>query len=54
MTDKTTEPATDPRDPDYTREGLFQYHNCYRCEHGKKPCVQGSPRQCDNLHARND
>jgi hypothetical protein len=44
----------DPRDPDRSREGIFVYHNCYRCEHGKKPCVQGGSHRCDNPRARND
>ena len=45
----------DPRDPDYSREGIFQNHNCYRCEHGKMPCVRGgNPAKCEHPHARND
>ena len=44
----------DPREPDHSRPGIFAYHNCYRCEHGKKPCLKGNPRDCDNLFARND
>lgn len=44
----------DPRDPDYSREGIFQTHNCYECEHGKKPCPYGNPHQCEYPHARND
>ncbi len=46
--------SQDPRDPDHSREGIFVYHDCYRCEHGKKPCVQGGPHRCDNPRARND
>lgn len=49
---KPTEPL-DPRDPDYSREGIFVHHNCSRCQHGAKPCVQGNPSRCDNPHARN-
>jgi hypothetical protein len=44
----------DPREPDHSRSGIFVYHNCSRCDSGKKPCVQGSPRQCDNPIARDD
>lgn len=46
--------ASDPRDPDYTKEGIFQYHRCWKCNDGEKPCVNGNPRQCDYPHARND
>lgn len=48
------EPPIDPRDPDYSRTGVFATHNCWRCHDGKEPCVNGSPRNCENLHARND
>jgi hypothetical protein len=44
----------DPRDPDPSRPGIFRDHNCYRCRDGEKPCVNGSPRQCEFPHARND
>lgn len=44
----------DPRDPDPTREGIFVYHNCYRCQSGKRACVRGDPRRCEFPHARND
>lgn len=40
--------------PDYSREGIFVYHNCYKCRDGKKPCVNGAPNRCDYPHARND
>jgi len=46
--------AADPRDPDYSREGLFQTHNCPRCQSGKFACVEGNPLSCGWLHARND
>lgn len=46
--------APDPRDPDPTREGIFRYHNCWKCQSGKKACVNGSPSRCDYPHARND
>ena len=47
-------PAPDPRDPDYSRKGIFQTHNCWRCKDGAKSCPNGNPRNCENLHARND
>ena len=55
MTTPTNERAPpDPRDPDYTREGIFIYHNCYRCSSGARPCVNGHPSRCDIPRARND
>lgn len=51
--ENTTKPR-DPRDPDPTKEGVFQTHNCYRCKDGALPCKKGNPRNCDTLHARND
>jgi hypothetical protein len=55
----TTNPADeflgpDPRDPDPSRPPPFDYHNCYRCRDGEKPCVHGNPSGCEFLHARND
>jgi hypothetical protein len=47
-------PKPDPRDPDYSRKGVFQDHNCYRCKNGTQPCIKANPRDCDTLHARND
>jgi len=44
----------DPRDPDRSRSGIFVDHNCWRCEHGEKPCVSGHPNRCAYPHARND
>lgn len=44
----------DPRDPDPSRPGIFRDHNCWRCDSGKKPCVQGRPHNCEYPHARND
>lgn len=44
----------DPRDPDPTRDGIFRNHNCWRCNHGAKPCPFGHPNQCEYPHARND
>lgn len=44
----------DPRDPDPTKEGIFRDHNCWRCNDGEKPCVNGHPHQCEYPHARND
>ncbi len=41
--------------PDYTRKGVFQTHNCGRCNNGEEPCKQAdNPRYCSYLHARND
>jgi len=50
------EKSVDPRDPDYSREGVFQDHNCWRCKSGALPCIKGkgNERNCDTLHARND
>ncbi len=45
---------TDPREPDYSRSGVFINHNCWRCDSGRKPCIKNNPRDCDTLHARND
>ena len=53
-TDTDARLPIDPRDPDPTREGIFRYHNCYKCQSGKKPCVNGNPSRCDYPHARND
>jgi hypothetical protein len=45
----------DPRDPDPTREGIFRDHNCWKCDNGKRPCVQREHRGwCEYPHARND
>jgi hypothetical protein len=46
-------PTLDPRDPDYGREGIFVYHNCWKCSDGAKPCVRGRPSNCEYPHARN-
>lgn len=46
--------AADPRDPDYSRPGIFATHNCWKCSDGAKPCVQGGPHRCEYPHARND
>ena len=34
-------PPLDPREPDYSREGVFIYHNCSGCADGKKHCIKG-------------
>jgi hypothetical protein len=44
----------DPRDPDYSRQGIFQTHNCYRCLDGALPCIVGTPNKCEFPRARND
>lgn len=37
------------------RDGIFRYHNCYRCSDGLKPCVhRDGPNQCEFPHAKND
>ena len=46
--------AQDPRDPDYSRSGMFQTHNCWKCGDGARPCVAGGPHRCEYPHARND
>ena len=47
-------PPIDSREPDYTREGIFIYHNCWKCQNGAKPCKEGSPNRCGYPRARND
>lgn len=44
----------DPRDPDYSRPGIFATHNCWKCKDGKLPCVASVPGNCGYPHARND
>lgn len=44
----------DPREPDHSRQGMFAYHDCHRCDHGAKPCVNGGAHRCGYPHARND
>jgi hypothetical protein len=40
--------------PDMSRpDPFFQNHNCWKCQHGKLPCVQPG-RVCEYPHARND
>ena len=46
--------APDPRDPDYTRVGIFVLHNCSRCKDGREACVTGGSRRCPYPYARND
>lgn len=46
--------SIDLRDPDYSRKGIFQTHNCWKCDSGKKPCAHGNPHNCEYPHARND
>lgn len=52
--ERRTITTPDPRDPDYTRVGMFILHNCWRCKDGREACVAGDPRQCEYPHARND
>ncbi len=51
-----TQPAAqpDPREADHSRTGMFAYHNCTRCDHGRLPCRQGQHNTCSNPIARND
>ena len=47
----------DPRDPDYSRQGIFRYHNCSRCQNGARldRCpTPDAPGNCGQPHARND
>ena len=44
----------DPRDPDYSRPGIFATHNCWKCRDGQQPCVCGDPRRCEYPHARDN
>lgn len=51
------EPIQDPRDLDYTHEGIFIYHNCARCQDGKRPdrCpTPERPGNCGYPQARDD
>lgn len=43
-----------PRAPGHPRSGMFAYHNCTRCDHGRLPCRQGQHNTCSNPIARND
>lgn len=36
------------------KQGIFRDHSCWKCQDGKKPCVNGSPNRCDYPRARND
>lgn len=44
----------DPREPDHSRQGIFVYHNCWKCRDGAAPCTNGNPNLCDYPRARND
>lgn len=46
--------APHPCEDDPTREGIFRSHNCWKCDHGAKPCVRGGWNRCDYPRARND
>lgn len=35
--ERRTITSPDPRDPDYTRVGMFVLHNCSRCKDGREP-----------------
>ena len=53
-TAKPATPPLDPREADYSRKGMFAYHNCWQCDHGRLPCRQGRHTDCGNPVARND
>lgn len=40
--------------PRRDRLAPFDDHNCWRCRSGQLACVEGNPRRCSFLHARND
>ena len=40
--------------PDRTKRPPYDYHRCYRCDSGARPCVNGRPNGCEYLRARND
>lgn len=47
----------DPRDPDWSRPGIFATHNCWKCRDGSAPhrCpTPERPGNCGYPHARND
>lgn len=39
---------------DPSKDGLFRYHRCWKCNDGAQPCVQGQPSRCEYPKARND
>jgi len=39
---------------DGTKLGFFRDHRCWKCQDGRRECVQGNPRRCEYPHARND
>lgn len=48
---------SDPRDPDYSRPGIFAHHNCSRCKNGtdlSRCPTPERPGNCGYPHARND
>lgn len=52
--DDGREPPVDPREPDYSRPGIFATHNCWKCQHGRLTCVTLDPRGCEYPRARNE
>lgn len=47
----------DPRDPDYSRPGIFATHNCWKCKDGadlSRCPTPDRPGNCGYPHARND
>lgn len=56
MTEQSKLPV-DPRDPDYSRSGIFADHNCWKCKDGTRPDLCPTPNRpgnCGHPHARND
>jgi hypothetical protein len=54
---ETQKPTIDPRDPDYSRPGIFADHNCWKCKDGRdlSRCpTPDHPGNCGFPHARND
>ena len=54
---KKVSPKVDPRDPDYSRPGIFAHHNCWKCKNGSQPNLCPTPDRpgnCGYPHARND
>jgi hypothetical protein len=43
-----------PSTPKQEPSSFFEYHSCYRCKDGTKPCVRGGRHRCEFPHAKND
>lgn len=54
---RSLEPSEDPRDPDYSRPGIFAHHNCWRCKDGtdlSRCTTPDRPGNCGYPQARDD